>query len=239
MNDKPLFVLIPGGGMSDWVWKYLIKYLEYPNIMISSRIEPNSLQNRLESTVHDIVDHIVHKIPAEADNIVLVGHSGAGILAAMTAQKIPLRIKHIIFIAANIPSQGSTVLSGLPFFIRWINRYAIRSQIKKDSIPMSKLEKVIRKRYFNGAAEEIIQYALKQELFPEPPCVIDQKMDWIGFPNIGMTYVVLSDDRTGKPELQYKMGKNLNITDFQVIESCHMVMLHKPKELADILNSVV
>jgi pimeloyl-ACP methyl ester carboxylesterase len=238
MKREPVFVLIPGGGMSDWVWKDLLGYLRYPSIMISSRIEPNTYQNRLNSTLKDMVDHIVVKIPADADNLVLVGHSGAGMLAAMTAQSIAPRIKHVVFIAANIPAHNASAVSGLPFLIRWLNITAIKKQIKMDSIPMENFAKMIRKSFLNNAPEEIAQYMLRQALLPEPLCVLNARMNWDGFPDVGKTYVVLSDDHTLSPEKQRQMGRNLNIEDFRVINSCHMAMLTKPEELALILNSV-
>jgi len=102
MKKKPFFVLIFGGGMSDWVWRDLIGYLKYTYITIPSRIGPNTYENRLNSTLKGMVSHIIGKIPAEEDNLVLAGHSGGGMLAALTVQAIAPRVKHIVFIAGNI-----------------------------------------------------------------------------------------------------------------------------------------
>lgn len=86
----------------------------------------------------------------------------------------------------------------------------------------------------NGAPEDTIQYVLRQDLLPEPICVLNGRMNWDGFPKVGMTYVVLTDDHTLGAEKQRLMGKNLGIEDFREIESCHMVMLAKPEELASL-----
>ncbi len=238
MKKKPVFVLIPGGGMSDWEWKDLIGYLKYPYIMISSRIEPNTYENRLNSMLGDLISHIAAKIPADEDNLVLVGHSGGGMLAALTAKSIAQRVKHIVFVAGNIPAHGESAVSGLPFLLRRLNIAAIKSQIKHDSIPMSKIEKTIRKTFMNGAPEETVQYVMRQNLLPEPLCVLNGRVDWGGFPKVGMTYVALTGDNTLGADKQRAMGNNLGIEDFREIGSCHMVTLVKPKELASILNSV-
>jgi hypothetical protein len=159
-------------------------------------------------------------------------------LAAATAKAIAQRVKHVVFVAGNIPAQGESAVSGLPFLIRRLNIAAIKKQVKSDSIPMARVGKMIRKTFMNNAPEEAVRYVLEQDLLPEPICVLSERMDWDDFPDVGMTYVVLTGDNTLNAEKQRLMGKNLNIEDFRELSSCHMVMLAKPKELAAILNSV-
>ncbi len=40
------FVLIPGAGMSDWLWSKLIPYLDEKAVTIARRLEVNNYDNR-------------------------------------------------------------------------------------------------------------------------------------------------------------------------------------------------
>ena len=150
--------------------------------------------------------------------------------------KIPEKITHVIYIAANIPAHGATMMSGLPFALRVLNIIAIRKMIKKDSLPYAKIEKTLRSKFCNTCDEETIRFILTHELQSEPLCVLTAKMDWSDYPQIPQTYIVLTKDNTIAVERQKQMAGNLGITDFLEIDAGHMVMLSHPAILVDTLN---
>ena len=56
-----------------------------------------------------------------------------------------------------------------------------------------------------------------------------------GPPSCPVTYVVLNQDRLMPKEAQERMAQRIPGVEVAWIDSCHQVMLHKPKELAEIL----
>ena len=239
MKDNIGFVLLPGGGMSKWIWEKIDSKLKLPYIALDKRINPNTYENRKNATLETCIEYIIETIDkAPFEKSIIVGHSGAGALAANVGKSIPDKIKHIIYIAANIPKHNATMMDGLPFLLKLLNIIAVRKMIKKDSIPYKKIEKTVREKFCNTCDEETIKYVLEHELLSEPLCVLSERMDWTAFPTIPQTYITLLNDHTLSIDKQKNMAGNLNITDIKTIESDHMVMVSHPEELATIMNSI-
>lgn len=233
------FVLIPGGGMSDWAWKKLIPLLDTGAVTVPRRIEVNNYENRLNSQPQDVYDY-ANKIIEESgfDDVVLVGHSGGGMIAGVLG-KTNKRIRHIVLIAANVPADGMTPADALPEEVRAKNIEAVKAQAAYDFIPMKALEQTMRTVFCNTCSEEDIGYVLDQQLQPEPACVLTARMDWNGYPDIGKTFIVCTEDRTLPESGQEMMAANLGISDIRKIASDHMVMVSHPQELAHELNRVM
>jgi len=83
MNKNNLgFVLLPGGGMSSWVWRDLIPNLKKPSVAVDYRLPANTQEARQSATIRDCTDHIINQIERnKLERVILVGHSGAGVLA--------------------------------------------------------------------------------------------------------------------------------------------------------------
>ena len=238
-KSKVGFVLIPGGGMSDWLWKKLEGYLNFPFIQIDRRLKNNTHQNRLNASFSDCLDYIGEKIQERNfERIILVGHSGAGVLAAKAAVSFQENVVHVVYVAANIPKTGTTVIDALPESVQEKNIAAIKQQAPLDKIPLKMLEGVFRSAFCNTCSEEDIDYLLQQDFLPEPLCAVTEKMTWDNFPDLSQTYIILTDDHTLPVEKQKEMAANLNINDLRMIDSDHLVMISHPRELAAILNEI-
>jgi pimeloyl-ACP methyl ester carboxylesterase len=240
MENKKGFLLLPGGGMSAWIWEKVIPLLDAPSIAPLYRLEENNVENRKKATIQDCINY--HKQLIEAsklEKVIVVGHSGAGALAAAIAKEIGDKIPSVIYISANIPKNHFAALDSLPLFLRLINKSAITSQVKVDSRPMQKNAKTIKKYFCNACDDKVFEFVISHEMLSEPLCLAFEKYDYDDFPKIRQVYVVLSKDKTQTVEQQEKMMKNLDIQEKRQIESDHMVMLSKPEELANILNEVI
>ncbi len=234
------FVFIPGGLMSSWVWRFVDEKYLGNAVLIPRRIKENNFYNRLHSTLNDCVDFVTENInDSKKASVVIIAHSGGGMLAPLVAKKLPEKVKQIIFVSANIPKNHTTALDFLPVPIRLLNRVAIKQQIKSDCIPAINQEKGIRNIFCNTSSPEIIDYVLQQNLFPEPMCTITDKVNWDGVPDIPMAYIRLTKDKTGSIELQNRMADHLSIPTRYDIDSDHMVMLSHPKEFNMALDQLI
>ena len=225
--------------MSTWVWRDVSSEYRANAIFIDRRLKVNDYQHRLNAQLSDCVDYIAEQMDgSSSEHFVIVAHSGGGILAPLVVKRFPQRCAAIMFVCANIPKSGNNSMSELPGLIRLINRLAVKRQLRVNSFPAKRMEKNIRKMFCNTCREDVIEYVLKQDLLPEPFCVITEKVDWADMPQIRMVYVRLLKDKTASLDLQDRMASNLSITEKYDIDSDHMVMLSHAKEFNDVMRRV-
>jgi pimeloyl-ACP methyl ester carboxylesterase len=226
--------------MSAWVWDRLIPDLRAECLPIANRLPVSNPEIRKRATIGDCVDHILAQMDAAGfERAVVLGHSGAGILAGQLARKAPGRVRHLVFLSANIPQDGQTTLSGQPIPIQLLNLLAMYLQNRRNSTPVKNVEGIVRRNFCNACPEEAIRFMLAQELLTEPFCVFREKIRWSGLPALPMTYIRLLQDRTQNLAGQDRMAANLAIRDVRDIDADHMAMLSRPQELADILNDIL
>jgi thioesterase domain-containing protein len=231
------FLLLPGGGMSSWVWTKLIPLLRGPCITPEYRIEKNTYENRIHARIEDCVQYHVKLVQDRGiGKIVVVGHSGAGALAAAIAKEIPDRIVAVVYVSANLPKNHETTLDALPWALKLMNRMAIKAQVKNESQSMKKNENMIRKMFCNLSDEATIKYILEQKVLSEPLCLAFEKYNYDAFPEIRQVYIKLTRDKTQSVRQQDIMIGNMSIGMVKEIESDHMVMLSHAEELAKVLN---
>jgi pimeloyl-ACP methyl ester carboxylesterase len=232
------FILIPGAGMSDWIWEKVLPKLKYASASIKQRINNNTKEKRLSAKYSDLEENIENIINKTGfDRIILVGHSGAGILAGSIGKRNK-KVQHLVFIAANIPENGKTAIEALPKDMQQANIDGLIKQAEYDELPMRTMEVMIKNYFCNTCNENDIEYVLNQKFYPEPICVITEKMNWAKYPHIGKTYIICTEDKTIDIKIQENYAKNLSISDVRRISSDHMVMISHADELADELNSI-
>ncbi|NTV79270.1 MAG: alpha/beta hydrolase [Clostridiales bacterium] len=235
---KKGFILLPGAGMSDWIWSKLIPRLKGPSFPIAQRIRENTYENRMNCNFQMLVDHVNKEIEnAGLEQVILVAHSGAGFIAAEAAKQNS-KVKHVVYLAANIPPHKGHALSQFSSEIYQQNIDAIQKQASMDLFPMKQIEKSFRDYFCNLLQEEDITYLLEQNFQPEPVCVITHHADWSDYPAVNMTYVACSEDRTLQLSQQKQMAENLGISDFRIFPAGHMVMVQCDQMLAKLLNQV-
>ena len=232
---KKGILLLPGGGMSSWVWKSLVPLLDYHTITPEYRLPENTFDNRRRAKIADCVQYHISLIQ-ELESVVIVAHSGGGVLASSIADTIPERIAGIMYISANIPKLEKSAIENLPGIIRLLNIQALRSQLPIDFTPLTKKERAVRKYFCNASTEEVIQYVIRQKLYSEPLCVAFEKVHWTSLNDIPKIYVILTKDKTQSVERQNLMASNLRIETKVQIESDHMVMLSQPEILSRHIN---
>lgn len=233
------YVFIPGGTMSNWVWRDVAPQYLSNAILVDRRLKENDCQSRLHSSLGNCVDYVEELISSSrSERFALIAHSGGGLLAPLVAKRFPGRCEAIVFVSANIPRNGATSMSELPGPMRLLNRIAAKTQLRSDSFPARKLENGIRKRFCNTSSPQVIDYILEQQLLPEPLCAFTEKVNWTDVPKVRMAYIRLLNDKTASTAAQDRMSANLSITEKYDIDSDHMVMLSHPREFNLILQKV-
>jgi pimeloyl-ACP methyl ester carboxylesterase len=133
MLHEPSFVLVHGAWQSAATWD-----LVNPHLRKSGRRVFNALLTGLEAdadalteavTLHTHTRDVVTLLEREdLHNVVLVGHSYAGMIITGAAEQIRQRIAHLVYIDAFAPDHGQSALQLLPEPIR----DAFRKQAEAD-----------------------------------------------------------------------------------------------------------
>lgn len=111
------FVLVPGAWLGGWCWRRVTPLLReaghdvYPMTLtgLGDRAHLGTPGTGLDTHIQDVVSLIECE---ELDDVILLGHSASGLVAAGVANRIPDRIRRIVYLAANIPTNGEPMMSG-------------------------------------------------------------------------------------------------------------------------------
>jgi pimeloyl-ACP methyl ester carboxylesterase len=105
------FVLVPGAWLGGWVWAKVIPPLErkghtaYPVTLtgMGDRVHLASEKIGIETVIQDVLNVIKYN---DINDFVLAGHSFAGKVAAAVADRIPEKIKLVLYLDAFRPAKG-------------------------------------------------------------------------------------------------------------------------------------
>ena len=107
------FVLVPGAWLGAWAWKKVIPPLEeaghtaYPVTLtgMGERVHLSSADVGMETLTQDVLNVIKYN---DLDGFILVGHSFAGKVAAAVADRVPEKVKLLIYLDAFRPAKVRT-----------------------------------------------------------------------------------------------------------------------------------
>jgi pimeloyl-ACP methyl ester carboxylesterase len=121
------FVLVHGGCHASWCWDDVVPLLHGSALTFDLPGRGGDPRPPRELTVTDFVDAVVHEIErADLRDVVLVGHSLAGLTVPAVCARIPERISALVLVAASIAPPGGTILDLLPWPIRLLCRILLR-----------------------------------------------------------------------------------------------------------------
>ncbi|MFD7627539.1 alpha/beta fold hydrolase [Streptomyces sp. NPDC059851] len=112
------FVLVPGAWLGAWAWDTVAAELRaaghdvHPLTLsgLAERRDTGSWAGQ-QTHVHDIVDAVERR---DLHDVVLVGHSYAGIPVGQAAELIGDRLARVVFVDADVPVDGESFVSGWP-----------------------------------------------------------------------------------------------------------------------------
>ena len=111
------FVLVPGAWLGGWVWSRVTPlldakgHLSYPVTLtgMGERVHLASREVGMETAIRDVLNLVKYN---ELDDFVLVGHSFAGKVAAAVADRIPEKVRKVLYLDAFRPERVRTPQGG-------------------------------------------------------------------------------------------------------------------------------
>lgn len=112
--EKETFVLVHGATAGGWEWKRTGKFLTDDGHTVyratltglGERMHLNSTNVDLQTHISDVVNLILFE---DLHEVVLTGHSYGGMVITGVMDRVPDRIKHVVFLDAAVPDDGMSL----------------------------------------------------------------------------------------------------------------------------------
>ena len=112
--EKHTFVLVHGATAGGWEWKSTGAHLLADGHTVyratltglGERLHLNSPDIDLQTHINDVVNLILFE---DLHDVVLTGHSYGGMVITGVMDRVPERIKHVVFLDAAVPDDGMSI----------------------------------------------------------------------------------------------------------------------------------
>ncbi len=113
-KEKQTFVLVHGATAGGWEWKSTGKCLTDDGHTVyratltglGERMHLNSPEIDLQTHINDVVNLILFE---DLHDVILTGHSYGGMVITGVMDRIPERIRHVVFLDAAVPDDGMSI----------------------------------------------------------------------------------------------------------------------------------
>jgi len=107
------FVIVPGAWQAPYAWQTVKAQLEAKGqkvVVVQLPAHGADLTPPQNVTMDVYRDKVISVIDSLNTNVILVGHSLAGMVISEVAEKIPAKISKMVYIAGYLPQSGQTLL---------------------------------------------------------------------------------------------------------------------------------
>lgn len=248
------FCLVHGAGQGIWCWQRLIPKLEAQGHQTITMDLPIDNPSASLSDYANVVIQSLQKV--DEDDIILVGHSMAGMIIPLVTKQHPVR--KLVFLAGLIPQIG---MSGLDQFYDEVDpnmlqeigykppsaslfeqlrdepdMYNPASLTKKQA---SQDETLAMECYFHDCEPDVAHWAFSNLQDQRSLCYLTEVTPLQTLPDVQYTYIVCADDRIISPRWsKYAAYKRLRVEAIE-IPGGHYPHISHPVQLAEILTKSI
>jgi pimeloyl-ACP methyl ester carboxylesterase len=145
IQTKPTIVIVHGAWGGSWAWRRVDTLLRAKDFNVY-RPQLTGLGERVHLTRPDIglsthIDDVVNMILFEdLHDIILVGHSYGGMVITGVADRVPDRIRRLVYVDAFVPNDGESAMSMVGTGAQWLKDmikgdYIVPAWVKPDQPP--------------------------------------------------------------------------------------------------------
>jgi len=232
--------LIHGAWHGRWCWEKLIPKLERNGHTVVARDLPGLGLDRTpaaEVTLQAYADAVYEALAKETEPAVVVGHSMGGVVISEVAERIPEKIKALVYLSAYLLAPGQSlqeVATSDPETAEG-GKYLL-----VDGLTCTIRPDVIRELFYGSCTDEDAAHAATL-LVPQPLIAFTTPVHVTAerFGRIPKFYIQCLQDRIVSPSLQGKMAKTTPCERIFSLNTDHSPFLSVPDELAAQLSQIV
>ena len=199
-----------------------------PDSVADARANPESIADH---GIDDVVEHYAGIIEALPSKPILVGHSFGGNAISGTADRIPDKIKQLVYLDAAMLENGQTVFSLLPPDV-----VAARTKAAQDSSGGLSIPPPPAAAF--GLSDPAQQAWLTARLTPHPFGTFNSPLNLKNKIANGLpaTYIICSDPMYGPLQASREVVKKIGMKTVE-IKTGHDAMVTLPEKLTDMLDA--
>ena len=150
--EKHTFVIVHGATAGGWEWKSTGKFLLEDGHAVhritltglGERMHLSSTEVDLQTHINDVVNTILFE---DLHNVVLTGHSYGGMVITGVMDRIPERLRHVVFLDAAVPDDGMSIwdlFGGQRDPARFVDGFMQVPWVKPDAKPPHSVKQSIK-----------------------------------------------------------------------------------------------
>ncbi len=105
------YILVHGAWHGSWCWEKVVPLLEQAGHQVEALDLPGHGQDKTpirEITLAAYTNRVCETLDAQAEPVILVGHSLGGIVITQAAEERPEKIQRLVYLTALLPQNGET-----------------------------------------------------------------------------------------------------------------------------------
>jgi pimeloyl-ACP methyl ester carboxylesterase len=177
---------------------------------------------------------IVDALEGAGDDVVVVGHSLAGLTIPLVAQLRPVR--RLVFLGAMVPVPGMSNLEYLgtePGAVTLSGTESLaEGETPQEDDQVLGWERA-REGFYHDVPDDVARQAWER-LRPQSFTVMTERTPLEVWPNVPSTYILMTEDRAVGQQWSRRRAKEIG-ADLIELEGSHSPFYSRPGELADIL----
>ena len=239
---QPTMVLIHGAWAGSWVWAQLRPWLEQRGFSVLTPDMPGSPQHPAlteQISLQGCVDHVIDCCAAAEGGIILVGHSGGGVIATQAAERMAERVIGVIYVAGMMLPSGTgfaeltaelvqidPAAAGISPYLQW------SADATSSSVPVE----AIREIFLQDLPEEAaLAVAKRFSAQPESARALVPRWTYERFGRVPRLYVEALQDRSVILAAQRRMQALVPGAEVVSLDTGHVPQVSAPHMLAQVM----
>jgi pimeloyl-ACP methyl ester carboxylesterase len=235
------YVLIHGAWVGGWCWDKVVPLLKQAGHQVEILDLPGHGQDRTpihEITLTTYTKRVCYVLDAQAEPVIVVGHSMGGIVITQAAEERPEKIQMLVYLSAFLVQNGESLFQfasidtdSLVFPNLILNEEQGYSTFKEEA-PFKEL-------FGSDCSDEDVEWA-KSQLVPEAlaPSVTPVHITEGNYSRVPRIYIETLRDRAVSPSIQKKMYTALPCKKIISMETGHASFFSAPEKLVRHLASL-
>jgi pimeloyl-ACP methyl ester carboxylesterase len=234
------FALLHGGGQGSWLWDDVIGHLSASGEVECIALDvPGCGAKRARDTSAIEFDDVARELIADIDatgmrDVVLVGHSQAGMPIARMVEFAPTMFSRLVYVTCSAPPPGTSVLVLVGNCLHGEREDNVGYPLDPRTTSFQERFAIMFCNDMPGPDRDAFLAKLGHDNWPMSSYSYrDWRYDHLGV--VSSTYVLCEQDMSLPPAWQERFAQTLRVDRVVRIDAGHQAMTTRPQELATAL----